>query len=321
MWVRLAIGICFVLVIVLIIAAALVFTNPHADLDRTLAHTNDPISSFAISPDWTDLAVGTLQEGFEMWDMQTGAMRYTLDPGNVRAIAFAPDGAIVALFWKSNDQTTYKIELRQVEDGKLIRFMNSGEWTSSLAFTPDGKQLVSAESHSVKLWDISNGTLVKTISVEGWDIAVSPNGRYLAIGGVQIELRDLESGDVLYSLPGWYFVTFSPDGKLLAAPASVNGADVQLWQTDTGQSFQMLQPDISIMSQVHSLAFSPDSSTLAIGTESRTVELMEVSTGKHIRTLHLGTNNGADGLDYSPDGKTLAVQTFFGGVQIWNLDK
>src|SRR6185503_11867532 len=67
------------------------------------------------------------------------------------------------------------------------RFSGHTDLVSSVAFSADGKHLISASlDNSVRLWDVSAGTLVKTLfghvnSVLA--VAISPDGIHAASGG------------------------------------------------------------------------------------------------------------------------------------------
>ena len=61
-----------------------------------------------------------------------------------------------------------------------------------IAFTPDGRQLVSAsEDKTIRVWDLASGKTVRTIRGESaagpagkvYAMALSPDGKWLAAGG------------------------------------------------------------------------------------------------------------------------------------------
>ena len=53
------------------------------------------------------------------------------------------------------------------------------------------------------------------------------------------------------------------------------------------------------------MAFSPDGSTLASGSDDRTVRLWDVETGEPLATL-VGHTDNVSSVAFSPDGSTLA---------------
>jgi len=70
---------------------------------------------------------------------------------------------------------------------------------------------------------------------------------------------------------------------------------------------------------VWSVSFSPDSKTLASGSEDNTIKLWNLETGKEIRTLK-GHSNFVLSVSFSPDGKTLASGSEDNTIKLWNLE-
>ena len=171
----------------------------------------------------------------------------------------------------------------------------------AVAFSPDGKLLATgAADHTVKLWDVAAGNLLRTLSSDGytltnlfpsrsepykfWSVAFSPDGKLLATGSDDDMVRvwDVVTGSLLRTLSGHtsyvYSVSFSPDGKLLA---SGTGKTIRLWDVATGSLVRTLTGDIN---SVRSVAFSPDGKLLAEGGDGK-VKLWSVATGNETLTL------------------------------------
>ena len=94
-------------------------------------------------------------------------------------------------------------------------------------------------------------------------------------------------------------ITFSPDGTRLAA-----GGDGRIWiyDTATGAQFAMLS---GYTEHMRALAFAPDNSLLASGSEDNTLRLWDTATAREVLTL-AGDSNLVNALaSSSPDGVPL----------------
>ncbi|MGH9802530.1 MAG: protein kinase domain-containing protein [Blastocatellia bacterium] len=70
---------------------------------------------------------------------------------------------------------------------------------------------------------------------------------------------------------------------------------------------------------IHAIALSPNGELIALGTQSNTVELLDVKNGQ--RPELLGWHSGiVRAVAFSPDGKLLASSDAVGVVKIWNVE-
>lgn len=109
-------------------------------------------------------------------------------------------------------------------------------------------------------------------------------------------------------------IQFSPNGKLLAVASTTS-----IWIYDVDNS-KVLFRLVGHVQTVSSLAFSPNSKTLASGSWDRTVRLWDTKTGAHLRTL-TGHTGRVHTVAFSPNGRTLASSGADKIVRLWDPRK
>lgn len=196
----------------------------------------------------------------------------------------------------------------------------------SVAFSPDGKRLVTGDTDSqVRLWNVESGEKVITLPGHSdWVrcVAYHPNGRQIASGSEDqtIRLWNAKTGQCQLILEGhtsWLrAIAFNPNGTVLASGG--DDRTVRLWSISTGECMAVLNGDEGHSKPVRSVAFSPDGNWLASGSSDRTVKLWDVESGQCLKTLN-GHSRGVRAVAFSPDGEWLASGSSDTTIQLWSM--
>ncbi|MDD5494188.1 MAG: protein kinase [Dehalococcoidia bacterium] len=206
------------------------------------------INSVAIFPDGRYALSGASDwdNTLRMWDLNTGVCirkigGFKTDGGYggrsvlyENGLAISPDGRYVLYGDKDDTLTVWD----PWTDKYLLVLEGHKEWVKSIAISPDGRSVLSAEmlSSSVRLWDIRTGECLRELQGSKFgDVAFFPNGRYaLGFSGDSIRVWDLHSGDCLRMLEeqkgGIPPVSISSDGRF-ALSGSHDGT-LRIWEFD-----------------------------------------------------------------------------------------
>jgi RNA polymerase sigma factor (sigma-70 family) len=290
-------------------------------------------SALAFSADGKALASGGPVGPIRLWDAANGQdlAPFPAHEGWVSAVAFAPGGR--ALATGGVDGT---IRLWEPATGRPVSQFGEGppQNVMGLAFSADGRSLVSAERGLVRVWRPATGREERRLTGHAGavvSLTLSPDGRTVAAGGRNpkdkvVRLWDLTTGEELPWSPvepGHVFtVAFSPDGRAVAT--AVGAADraqsaVRLRDVATGKVLRQWPA-----AQPGPVAFSPDGRVLAgvetwglVGAE-RALHFWDLATGAE-RRCPAGQQTTMTCLAFSPDGRVLAWGGPDGRVVLWEV--
>ncbi|MFD9192337.1 WD40 repeat domain-containing protein [Streptomyces phaeochromogenes] len=283
------------------------------------------VQAVAFSSSGDTLAAGKSDKTVQMWDMATGRPRSTaaLDSSGLNTAQFSPDGRLYAT------SGLHKIQIWDTATGRLRSTLAypTDDLIWAMQFTADGRTLATTSNafKTVRLWDVPRGRLRSTLTGRQDSVsalAFSPDGRSLAVGGSSIvQVWDTTTGRPRTSLTGnqgnVQSVAFSPDGRTVAAGGWDN--IIELWDSTNPEKPTADMPNwphttlAGHTGAVMSLAFSPDASTLASGSDDHTVRLWNLPVGRALS----GSRDSVYAMAFSPDGRTLAT-TAGTAVRLWN---
>jgi WD40 repeat protein len=201
----------------------------------------------------------------------------------VAGVALSADGARAASAGRDR-----ALHVWDVKTGKVLwRLTGFRGLPSCVAFSPDGKRLLSGHSPlggepPLRLWGLDTGKEVRGLT--------GHTGQVTA-------------------------VAFLPDGNT-ALSAGVDGT-LRLWDLKAGKESRRLTHG----GLVHDVAVSPDGKrALSAGFNDRTVRLWDLTTGRPVRAFD-GHVNAVLGVAFSADGRRALSSDAVACVRLWKLGK
>ncbi len=265
-----------------------------------------------LSPDGKRLALIDQAAGgpIQLWDVESGKKIASLGSKLRPPIRFSPDGK-----WLAAAVGTMDVELWDLASKKRLRGWNAHmAELLSIGFSADCRIMLTSDRMStVHLWDTASGRKLQEIKPLLWDPAVGRNafsdvpvltadGKFVAIlekrlrpdakpvvdPKASISVWDAATGKLLRELtcpsrelaPGYgasfMALALAPDGKKLVT----TGPDqfLRIWDPATGQELRRVALDSNRPPYV--LAFSKDGQKLAASSDSSTIQIFDMTSGK-----------------------------------------
>ncbi|NEA99128.1 WD40 repeat domain-containing protein [Streptomyces sp. SID13726] len=318
------------------------------------------VAGLSFSPDGRTLASDGPDGTILLWSLKdpahpvrAGVLRGPFGAGGT--LEFAPHENILAVDGKANEKTDGQadgsadfkastVELWDVSSPSAPRRLKTlpaspQDIVYTVAFSSDGRTMASGSRDGlIRLWDVTDIARPRKITelnqhTAVTSLALSADGRLLALASgndakPQLwSLAEPERPERLASLPGPAItattVTFSPDGRTLAA----SGADrtTVLWDITRPSSPRELATPVGHDNPVSDLAFTGDGQWLFTGSYDTTVRVWPLTdwrTPHREAPLTLGKPGSltAEAAAQAPDGHTLAVGGYGGGLSLWTRD-
>jgi WD40 repeat protein/serine/threonine protein kinase len=299
--------------------------------------SNPIVEALACSPDGKLLAAISRSGRAYLWDAGTGNVVRVIKIGDPwqafdaarkklptldglgeffpRCLTFRPDSRQFAV------GVERCVVVFDVGTGAQVWRVESNNAATSLAYTPRGDRLVAWAGGQVHIHDAEKGGQIRVFARQNARgvVAVSPDGRRIAVASYPGHIHDADTGEELRELPAGEAAAYSPDGERLALvkeDAETGGVELRVVEVQTGR--------IVARAPAHSesgaaIAYSPAGNCIATAGRDHTVRLWEPATGREIRRFR-GEDRWNVALAFSVDGRWLAVGNFHGVVEVWPID-
>ncbi len=235
------------------------------------------LRQIAWSPSGKYLAIGT-STGIYLYSVNpVKQLRYIDAPPGVNAVTFGKDDMTLIAALNTAKKSIHIYDLTKGET--LFQF--GYECVNSLSFSPATNVLASADADdNVRLWNGDTGKHLHTLEPLLWldSMVMSPDGKYLAIGGEK----------------GYY-----------------NPSELQIWDAILGVQLQVITGPVFGYPRYQ--AISPDNAYL-VSTGFNVV----VRTFPEAKNLYISDTENISAITFSADGQKIIFGTYDGNIQVWN---
>lgn len=285
-----------------------------------------------------------------VWSSDSGKALFEtkLQTGYDPALQLTPDGKFLAVGGRADPKDKEKpvaVTVFDVDAQKEIASLKVVQNQSArLLLSADGKRGVSWGQHYeqskpgqptdeeknysrvIQFWDVEKqtelgrGRMPNAIGVGSVAISAAGDRVAASVGDGTITLFDPASGKKVKELLGRSRVgstlTFSPDGKTLAA-AAVDGA-IQMWEVESGKSLGVAPaPAAFDYLPLLSLVFTSPTQAVALAQIGRATVVWEVPSGKMLSPT-VGHRESITGVAFTADGKEVVTSAYSGEILRWD---
>jgi WD40 repeat protein len=250
--------------------------DPNSDSSRSLISTDTRLLAVALKEDKTkeDSAI-------EVWDLQSASV--------LHRIPCQPSTEPIAFLAQGRKLVTFKRDGGSHDVWDLATGQRAQSWTGAAELSRYVSPVFSTDEH-----------FMLTL-------------RFFKAPGLLRDMTTARQTDLDLDITETSGISFSPDGKLLAASSHLGY--VKLWKAEGFREVDTLR---GFLLGAHSVAFSPDSKRLAAGSDDQeAVKIWDVESREELLTL---PGQGAQHWEaaFSPDGDTLATRNSAGQLHLWH---
>ncbi len=298
-------------------------------VEQPLIH-DATITTMAMAPDGRQLATVSNTNEVRFWDILSRRPigKLSASESRIRCITYDAESSVVAI--GSDDGLIQRFDTNVLRP--LAEPIDAGNSVWSLAFSPDGKRLLSGLSYqnpdlgllrgTAQLWDLSTGAatgLAIDHSRQVSAVAFSPDGDQFATGTYEwiVRLWDANSqtpvGDPITSAGIIENIDFSRDGRHIAATGNHTAG---IWNLQSREEAgERLVHDFV----VKTVCFSPDGTEVLTSSTDKSARIWPVFSSAMVNTPITHFNSSSlQAAAFSPDGLRIATAATDDTVRLWD---
>jgi eukaryotic-like serine/threonine-protein kinase len=286
----------------------------------------------ALSPDGMMLASGDWNGEMRVWNSTTAELlhRHQIrETSSLYDILFSfvmlHDGRNIAITSGSGSYAPHDLAIHDLRSGALIRSLGKVSALSTLGLTSRPPRLIVAGRGQGHVFDPVTGELTGHFEKSNRGLAIHPKGDRFAYRGGDgriimicdastLEVRQrIDAREALRDIRmrPVNALAFSPDGRHFAMAAD---RDIAVFEVESGHLVRLIDGHAEA---VLSLAYSPDGSRLASGSDDRSVRIWDTSDYSALVSLR-GHRDQVQTVLWSADGERLYSSSGDYSVRLWD---
>lgn len=211
----------------------------------------------------------------------------------------------------------------------LLRWQAHDNLVTSVAFHPDGTQIVSGSAgleNNLRVWDAVVGSEITAIAHHQnrvTDVVYTPDGDFFVSGSVDstYAVWDSDTFELVYSgqrdvdIENLDITTESDPWLLAVADADQIAIVNNTW----GVVSEISPADVGLASDITSIRINPTGSLLMVGFTNGEIGLWNPRNGSLVQTFVGGDNIRVNGVDFLPRDNKVIAGFDDGSMRIWDM--
>lgn len=220
----------------------------------------------------------------------------------VSSMAINPEGAILAIGTSEGDLFLLNLETEETASIEVKPVL-------SVAFSPDGKRLVSTTDESLCVWDLEKGScgsisLKEGLEPQNANATFSPDGEEVAlifdnaIGVVDVK-KEGRAKEFGYDDSQYVSVAYCDNGKHIVTVSEFG--EIKIWDVEKRQAIYV---DKSVLRNVNHVTFDAKGFRAGLVVDGKTIVVQDLKP-EWITRMSVMSRGLIGSIAYSPDGKCL----------------